>query len=309
MSAFTVCPVVALVMGLAVTADRADAQSSSTAPSRTDRHAGHTQQAQVQQTPPASETAEHDRHQPPDGDKPSQELPPFVPPVTDEDRKAAFPDVEGHAVHDQAIHYFVLLDRLEWQIVSEGAGFDVDSTGWLGRDRDRVWFRAEGDGEDGRLGEAQAHVLYGRQISRWWDFVAGIRQDFRPGPAQTWAAVGVQGLAPYWFEIEATAYVGESGRTHARFEVEYDLLLTNRLIVQPLVEVEVFGKSDPERGTGAGLSTTGAGVRLRYELRREIAPYVGVVWTNTWGTTADFAEAAGEDTGGARLVTGLRLWF
>ena len=139
--------------------------------------------------------------------------------------------------------------------------------------------------------------------------VAGVRQDFRPGTAQTWAAFGVQGLAPLWFDVEATAYVGASGRTHARFEVEYELLLTNRLVLQPLVEVEVFGKSDPERGIGPGLSTTDAGFRVRYEWRRESAPYVGVTWSRKWSKTASFAEAAGEDSGGARFVTGLRLWF
>ena len=262
-----------------------------------DPHAGH-QQAKPSQSAPAKPSAEGTR-----------ELPPFIPPATDEDRKAAFPDVEGHAAHDNAVSYFVLFDQLEWQAGKGANGLSIDSRGWVGRDRDRVWFRAEGDGEDGRVGEAQTHVLYGRQFSRWWDVVAGIRQDFRPGPAQTWAAFGVQGLAPYWFEIEATAYVGASGRTHARFEVEYELLLTNRLVLQPLLETEIVGKSDPERGVGAGLSTTNAGFRLRYEFRREVAPYVGVTWNNKWGKTGDFAEAAGEDTGGARFVTGLRLWF
>ena len=189
------------------------------------------------------------------------------------------------------------------------SGINIDTRGWVGRDRDRLWFRAEGDGEDGRVGEAQTHVLYGRQYARWWDVVAGVRQDIRPGSPQTWAAFGVQGLAPYWFDIEATGYVGASGRTHARFEVEYELLFTNRLILQPLFEAEVFGKSDPERGIGAGLSSTDLGFRLRYEFRREVAPYVGVTWRNKWGKTADFAEAAGEDSGGARFVTGLRLWF
>jgi copper resistance protein B len=119
----------------------------------------------------------------------------------------------------------------------------------------------------------------------------------------------VQGLAPYAFDIAATAYIGASGRSHVRFEVEYELLLTNRLIAQPLFETEIFGKSDPERGVGAGLSTTDLGVRLRYEFKREFAPYVGITWKNNWGKTADFAKAAGEETGGARLVTGLRVWF
>jgi copper resistance protein B len=139
--------------------------------------------------------------------------------------------------------------------------------------------------------------------------VAGVRQDFEPGPSRTWAAVGVQGLAPYWFEVELTGYVGASGRTHLRGEVEYELLLTNRLVLQPLLEVELYTKSDPERGIGAGLSTTDVGLRLRYEFKREFAPYIGVTWNNKWGQTGDFAEAAGEDTGGARFVTGLRLWF
>ena len=262
-----------------------------------DPHAGH-QQEKPNPSAPAKPSAEG-----------TPELPQFIPPVTDEGRKAAFPDVEGHAVHDNAVGYFVLFDQLEWQAGKGANGLNIDSRGWVGRDRDRLWFRAEGDGENGRVGEAQTHVLYGRQFSRWWEMVAGVRQDFRPGPAQTWAAFGVQGLAPYWFEVEATAYVGASGRTHARFEVEYELLLTNRLVLQPLVEAEIFGKSDPERGVGAGLSTTDTGFRLRYEFRREVAPYVGITWNNKWGKTADFAEADGEETGGARFVTGLRLWF
>jgi copper resistance protein B len=268
---------------------------------QTDPHAGHQQEKPKpaqKPGPPAKPSTEGTR-----------ELPPFIPPVTEEDRKAAFPDVESHAVHDKAVSYFVLFDQLEWEAGESTNGVNIDSRGWVGRDRDRLWFRVEGDGEDGRVGEAQAHLMYGRQFSRWWDVVAGLRQDFRPGPAQTSAAFGVHGLAPYWFEVEATAYVGASGRTHARFEVEYELLITNRLVLQPLVEAEIFGKSDPERGVGAGLSTTDAGFRLRYELRREIAPYVGITWRNKWGKTADFAEAAGEDTGGARFVTGLRLWF
>src|SRR5262245_59002295 len=264
-----------------------------------DSHAGHQQEKPATQ-PPASEQHQHPA---------STTLPPFIPPLTDEDRKAAFPDVRGHAVHDNAVNYFVLFDQFEWQTGEGANGLNIDTRGWVGRDRDRLWFRAEGDDERGRVGEANTHVLYGRHFSRWWDVVAGVRQDFRPGSPQTWAAFGVQGLAPYWFEIEATGYVGASGRTQARFELEYELLFTNRLILQPLLEAEVFGKSDPDRGIGAGLSTTDLGFRLRYEFRREVAPYLGVTWRNTWGKTADFAEAAGKDSGGARFVAGLRLWF
>ena len=302
--------IAALTLSLClVLAACANAQSTSTSPVP-DPHAEHAPQKPA--TPAAGGSpSQHDEHHTPAANETSAspDLPSFIPAITDEDRKAAFPDVGGHAAHDSAIHSFVLVDQLEWQTADAGARLNLDGKGWIGGDRDRLWFRAEGDADEDRIGEARAHVLFGRQISRWWDVVGGIRQDFGPGPARTWAAIGVQGLAPYWFEIEATGYVGASGRTQARLEVEYELLLTNRLVLQPLVELEIAGKSDPERGIGAGVSTTDAGFRLRYEIRREVAPYVGVVWSTKWGKTADLADAAGDDTGGARFVSGLRLWF
>ena len=271
------------------------------------QHAGHEQEKPKptgDQKPVSGATTDHSQHQ-----RPVAELPPFIPPLTDADRKAAFPDVEGHAVHDRVLNYFVLFDQLEWQSNAGGTGVNVDTRGWIGGDRDRFWFRAEGDGEDGRVSAAQTHLFYGRRIARWWDLVAGIEQEFDPGPARTWAAFGVQGLAPYRLEIEFTGYVGAEGRTHLRTEVEYELLLTNRLVLQPQLEMELFGKSDPERGIGAGISTTDIGLRLRYEFKREFAPYIGVLWGNKWGQTADFAKAAGDDAGGPRFVTGVRLWF
>jgi copper resistance protein B len=294
---------------LFASAPSSQAQSASAPPpANPGQHAGHGQEKAGGTQKPDEPVTKPDAAAP-HVHAPSQELPPFIPKLTDEDRKAAFPAVEGHGVHDGDINYFVLFDQLEWQGDEHGSSVGLDSKGWVGRDRDRLWFRAEGDWEDDNIGEAEAHLLYGRQFSRWWDVVGGVRQDFRPGPARTWAALGVQGLAPYWFEIEATAYVGESGRTQARVEVEYELLLTNRLALQPLVELELAGKDDPERGTGAGLTTTEMGLRLRYEIRRELAPYIGVTWNRKYGDTADFAEAAGERTRGTRAVAGLRLWF
>lgn len=261
--------------------------------------------AQPASDPSQSQGQDHSMHH----DPAPSDLPPNVPPITDEDRAAAFPDVRGHTVHDDAVNYFVLVDQLEWQYGDSSSGLSWDTRGWVGKDRDRFWFRTEAESEDENLEEAEAHLLYGRAIARWWDLVAGVRQDVRPGPARTWAAIGIQGLAPYWFEVEATAYIGESGRTHIRFETDYELLLTNRLILQPLVEVEIFGKSDPEREIGAGLSDADVGLRLRYELRREIAPYVGVVWNWKFFGTADYAEAAGESTESVRVAVGVRLWF
>lgn len=230
-------------------------------------------------------------------------------PITDADRAAAFPDVAGHAAHDEVIHYFVLFDQLEWQQADEGTALSWDATAWVGLDIDRLWLRAEGERADGTTEGSELEVFWGHSFARWWDFVAGVRQDFQPGPAQSWAAFGVQGIAPYRFEVEATAYLGESGRMGAQLEAEYELLLTNRLILQPLVELTIHTEDDSQRRIGSGLSSTELGLRLRYEIRRECAPYVGVTWDRKWGDTADFARLDGVAVEDTRWVAGLRIWF
>ena len=297
----------ALLAGTAtsVAQDAGDAPAS---PERVESraHVGHENSTQQQDQPPPAQQ-DHATHEHPAS---PTAYPAAVPPITDEDRAAAFPKLNGqHAVHDDGVHYYVLFDQLEWQSGGGVSGVSWDTSGWIGKDVNRVWFRTEGDSDSGQIGHAQAHILYGRAIGPWWDVVAGVRQDFSPGPGRTWAAFGIQGLAPYWFEVQATAYVGESGRTHFRFETEYELLLTNRLVLQPQVEIEIYGKSDPERRIGAGLSALDTGLRVRYELRRELAPYVGITWNRQFFGTADFARAAGEDPSGARFTLGLRMWF
>jgi copper resistance protein B len=258
--------------------------------------------------PPASPPTpadDHSAHQKPA----AAPLPAFIPPVTDADRQAAFPDVHGHGVHDNAVNYFVMFDQFEGQAGDGPGGFSWDTKGWIGKDRNRLWFRAEGDRAGGRFDQAQNNLLYGRAISRWWDVVAGLRVDTLPDTPRTAVAIGVQGLAPYRFEVEASTYVEFSGRAHVRVETEYDLLLTNRLVLQPLVEFEIYGRADPERRIDAGLSTAELGLRLRYEFRREFAPYIGVVWSRKFFGTADYAAAAGVPTSGARLAVGVRFWM
>jgi copper resistance protein B len=269
-----------------------------------DPHEGHAQPATQK---PAAKPAEedHSAHAAATGEQPKEP----IPPLTDADRQAAFPDgLQGHATHDRRITAFVLFDQLEWQGGEEG-GLSIDNKTWIGGDINRLWLRAEGESSAGRPENAQVHAMYGRSISRWWDLVAGARYDFKPGPPQGWLAIGIQGLAPQWFEVEATAYVGEEARTHFRFEVEYELLLTNRLILQPLFETEIYGRDDASRRIGAGLSSVDAGLRLRYEFRREFAPYVGLVWHRAFFGSADYAREDGEKVGNTRLVTGIRTWF
>ena len=138
----------------------------------------------------------------------------------------------------------------------------------------------------------------------------GVRHDTGGhGPSRTWAALGVQGLAPYMFELEATAYVGDSGRLAARFEGEYELLLSNRLILQPKLEADLYSRDDPANAIGSGLSEAEFGLRLRYEFSPRFAPYLGHVWSRKFGRTARFAEDAGFEADDQAWVAGIRIWF
>ena len=232
-----------------------------------------------------------------------------IPPITDADRRAAFPPLQHHMQHAKELNTYLVFNRLEGWDADHGSGQAWEVQGWVGSDLNRLWLRSEGERVDSHTESADLEALYGRSVSPWWDVVAGIKHDFKPGDSQTWAAFGVQGLAPYKFEVQATAYVGESGRTALNLEAEYELLLTNRLILQPLVEVDVYGKDDPQRGIGSGLSTVEAGLRLRYEFTRRFAPYIGVVHERSFGDTADFRSDEGEDTRDTRWVAGVRVWF
>ena len=232
-----------------------------------------------------------------------------IPVVTDADRAAATPPSGGHPAHDDSIQHYMLLDRLEGWDADPGPGTAWAMQGWLGTDLDRLWLRSEGERVDGRTESADLEVLYGRSVARWWDVVAGVRHDFNPGGSQDFAAVGVMGLAPYMFEVQATGYIGQSGQTAARIEVEYEMLLTNRLILQPMIEADFYGRNDERRGIGSGLSTAEAGVRLRYEITRQFAPYVGIVHERAFGRTADFRREEGEGASDTRVVAGFRVWF
>lgn len=232
-----------------------------------------------------------------------------IPELTDADRKAAFSPLPGHGVHDSAINTFFLLDQLEYQDADDGSTLAWDASGWIGGDVDRLWLRSEGERTNGVTEEAEVQALWGHAIGPWWDVVTGVRQDFKPGAPQTWAAFGLQGMALYAFEAEATAFVGENGQSALRLEGDYDILLTNRLILQPMAEVNVYGKNDEARGVGSGLANTEVGLRLRYEIRREFAPYIGVTWNRSYGNTADMLRDEGEDVEEARFVAGIRMWF
>ena len=230
-----------------------------------------------------------------------------IPVPTDADRAAAFPPIaHGAMEHAPEIHSLLLIDRLEHWDGKNGNGQAWEASGWIGGNINRLWLRTDGERSQGRTESSGVEALYGRAISPWWDVLVGVRQDFRPADSRTWAAIGIQGLAPYKFESSATLYAGSGGQLMAKAEIEYDVLLTNRLILQPLLEATVASKDEPEYGIGRGLNKVEAGLRLRYELNRRFAPYIGISHERAFGDTADYAGDHARDT---RWVAGIRMWF
>ena len=236
-----------------------------------------------------------------------------APPVTEVDRAAAFPDLGGmhveHSMLDDPLNKLVLLDRFETANTSDGALQRWDLETWVGKSLTKVWIRTEGERLSGDTQRAELELLWSKSVARWWELVAGARSDFEPGPTQSWAAVGVRGIAPYRIDLEATAYLGDGGRMALRVKSHYELLVTNKLILQPLAELNWYAQRDAARGIGAGLAHAEIGVRLRYEVKREIAPYVGFVAERKLGGTAELTRAAGHDPSDTRLVAGIRLRF
>ena len=206
--------------------------------------------------------------------------------------------------------YRVLVDQLEYR-ASEGAdGYRWDVEAWYGGDIHKLWIKTEGESSfEERPESAETQALWSRAISPWFDFQAGVRYDIRRGDDLSHLVLGVQGLSPYFFEIDAAAFLSHEGGLTARIEAEYDQLITQKLILQPRAEVQLAAQNAEEFGIGAGISSVEAGLRLRYEFVPEFAPYIGVSYERKLGNTADFARAEGEDTGGFVGLAGIRMWF
>ena len=201
-------------------------------------------------------------------------------------------------------------ERLEAGFDNEGESYAWEADFFYGEPLDRLWLKSEGEGAfGGELHHGEVQALWGHAISPFFDLQAGVRYDFAPDPQRGHLVLGVQGLAPYWIEIDAAAFLSDEGELTARIEAEHDVRITQRLILQPQVEIELSAQDIPELGIGAGLSTAEAGLRLRYEIVPEFAPYVGVVWEQAYGETADLREAAYEEASAVRFVAGVRVWF
>ena len=225
---------------------------------------------------------------------------------------SSFANAHGDLMHDHGDNPLltkVMLDKLELRDDHDEESRVIDAQAWIGKDLNKFWLKLDVEKSHGNTQTAEVQALYSRAIAPYWDLQLGVRHDTKPEPTANWGVIGFQGLAPYFFEVDAALFIGESGHSAARLSAEYDLLFTQRLILSPEVEVNLYGQNDPERMTGAGLSDVEAGLRLRYEIYREFAPYIGVNWERKFGSTADFAKNSGETSRDTEWVLGLRAWF
>lgn len=218
------------------------------------------------------------------------------------------PVLSWAASADDPLLFNLILNELESND-SGGAPLTWDAQGWLGHDLKKIWFKSEGERAHGDTEEVEVQALYSQAFSPFWDIQLGLRHDARPSPSQDWGVIGVQGLAPYFFEVDAALFVGESGNTGFRLNAEYEKLFTQKLILTPEIEMNFYGKNIPEVSLGSGLSDITFGLRLRYEIRREIAPYVGLEWSKFYGNSADFVRLNGLEVSDTNVVAGLRVWF
>jgi copper resistance protein B len=240
------------------------------------------------------------------GQSEREHVPP-APPATQVHEMSYAEMVEMMGMDDRARFTKVMFDELEWRVDGESA-FGWDAAAWHGGDVHKAWLATEGEHEGGDS-HARTELLWDRVATRWWNTRVGVRHDSGDGPGRTWAAFGVAGLAPGMIDVEASLYVGESGRTALRVQADYDLLITQRLVLHPEIEINAYGRADPARLIGSGLSDIDAGLRLRYEVRREIAPYIGLAWTRRVGDSASYARAVGADASEWRWLAGIRAWF
>jgi len=214
-------------------------------------------------------------------------------------------------VEDNAIIGHVLFDQLEGRTNGNQWEFRWGGEGWIGTDMNKLWFKSEGFLENGIATDGDSEALYDRPIPylKYFDFQAGVRYDLDSNPGITWGAIGIEGLAPYFFEFAPTFYFSDRGRFAGRVTGSYDLLITQRLIAQPQFELNLYSKQDAARGVGSGLSDLDTGVRLRYEITRKIGPYIGVAYTQTFGETAHFTREEGGIVHDPRFIFGLRVWY
>jgi copper resistance protein B len=213
-------------------------------------------------------------------------------------------------VLDNRVYAHVLFNQLEGRSSGQGNALRWDGEAWIGTDMNRLWIKSEGYLKGSTMSDGDHEVLYDRPIPRmrYFDAQIGIREDLDSGANRTWGAVGMQGLAPHFFDFEPTFYFRDGGNVAGKVTGSYDLLLTQRLVAQPEFELNFYNKSDPARGNGSGLSDLDSGIRIRYSISRKFAPYVGFAYTAKYGDAGTFARRQGEAVASPTFIFGIRVW-
>jgi len=214
----------------------------------------------------------------------------------------------GAPVDDEHVFYHLLFDQLEGRF-GRDSSFRWEGEGWAGTDTNRVVLRSEGTVTNGVMEEGDQELLYARPISTYFNVQGGVRYDLDSAPGRGWAAVGIEGLAPLFFHVSATGYVSDRSHLAGKLEGNYDLLLTQTLILQPQLEMNFYSKDDAQRMIGTGLSDLDTGLRLRYEITRKFAPYIGVTYESKFGDSARLARLASEPASDLRFSAGVSVWF
>jgi len=203
----------------------------------------------------------------------------------------------------------LMVDRLEARDGEEDSVALWEADVWIGRDIDKLWIKTSGESVDGSTVASEIDLLYSRAVTPFWDLQAGFRRQFEPGPARDWVGAGFRGEAPYLLETDINLFVDKDSQAELRIELEYEYMLTRRWVLLPTLEGSLFAKNEPELGIGSGLARLELGLRLAYELNRQIAPYLGVQYERQFGNTADYSEAAGDQSSETFWVAGLGFWF
>jgi copper resistance protein B len=212
---------------------------------------------------------------------------------------------------DDPIVTKVMIDQLETRITDGYDPLVLEAQAWIGKDLNKFVIKADVEQVNGETEELELQALYSKAIDVYWDLQIGVRQDrnLNPTPNRDWLAIGFQGVAPYWFEIDTALFFGEDSQVGLRFSAEYEWMITQQWVLSPEIEFNIHSKDDEATGTGSGLSDTQLGIRLRYEIKREFAPYIGINWNKKYGNTAAFAKNDGEEVSDTQLVLGVRAWF
>lgn len=209
---------------------------------------------------------------------------------------------------DEAVFIGVWMDRFEFVDHQDGQGAELEGFAWIGNSYRQLLLQAQIETVEGEVEEGEVDLLYSHAVSPFWDVRVGLHRSFGETADRDWAAIGIKGLAPYWFEVDAALHLGDDGHTAFDLEIEYELLLTQRLVLQPRIDIKAFSETDIELGRGSGLSTVKAGARLRYEFDRQFAPYLGVERVRSFGETADML-LPGSNRVETHWVLGLRFWY